>query len=147
MTTLIESKTSEELYEFLINDIHNTNIIDYEQNNINICSPDIYFDITKKTVWKNFAKYPIILKRDKNHLINHVNKELKTTTSENIEEHLLISGKHTSAHIITVIVNYIQKCVRCGACKSINTTMIRNSSLRLYFINCIDCKAETVVKK
>ena len=147
MTELIESKTPDELYEFLLDDIHENNIMDFEESSIKIFAPEIYFDITRKTVWKNFVNYPDYLNRDESHMIAFVNKELKTTTSKNKDNNLLINGRKNMNQIKTILSNYININVKCAACKSINTNIFRNQSLRLDFIKCNVCNVESVIKK
>ena len=134
MTELIESKTPDELYEFLLDDIHENNIMDFEESSI-------------KTVWKNFVNYPDYLNRDESHMIAFVNKELKTTTSKNKDNNLLINGRKNMNQIKTILSNYININVKCAACKSINTNIFRNQSLRLDFIKCNVCNVESVIKK
>ena len=144
---LVDTKTSKELYEFLLDEIHEKNIMIFGEENIKVPSPNIYFDVTRKTVWKNFMEYPKFFNRDTNHFIQFVNKELKITTSINGENYLLINGRIKINQIKTIIANYINNYVRCVACKTINTEIIKNTTVRLDFIKCKTCKVESVIKK
>jgi translation initiation factor 2 subunit 2 len=147
MENIIENKTADELYEFLLDEIHDNNIMKIESNNIKIHAPDIFFDKSRKTVWRNFKQYPLIFKRDEAHFNAFVDKELNTTTSINGENYLLVTGRKNISQFKSIIINYINNYVKCCTCKSMDTCIIRNVSLRLDFVKCNSCNTSTVVKK
>ncbi len=146
--SLLDTKTSEELYDFLLNDIYeNNNINNNKTEQIKIYMPEMQYDISKKMFWKNFKLFPELFKRKEEHLVAFVNKELKTTVSINIDGYLVLDGKTTLNVVQRLLEKYIDNYVKCSACKTINTTIIRNINLRIDFLKCGNCNVETAVNK
>lgn len=93
----------------------------------------------KKTAFSNFSEICKSFNRDKTHVNDYLMAELGTTTSEDAKGRLLIKGKYNQKNIHKVLEKYILMYVQCSMCKSLNTTIIRNTANRLYFLECMQC--------
>ncbi len=136
------------LYKTLLDEIYSTieqnpNIV--LDNNIKITKPDVHFDVSKKTIWKNFRINCKQVNRSEANLQTYIQNEYSTTTSINGVGQLLIKGKYNLNNIGSSYKKYIQNYVQCNICKSIKTEINRNTTMRLDFIKCNNCNAEKVI--
>ena len=145
-----------ELYYYLLTNIYNTiNTISNTSNTFNnagikITKPDVVFDVTKKTIWKNFFKICKEIGRDtdddKQLIVKFYKKEFSNSPSVNKDGHFLIRGRYSVQMIGEVLKNYIRTFVKCEPCKGINTSVIRKDN-RLTYLVCQNqnCKYEKVI--
>lgn len=98
----------------------------------------------KKTYFANYLDICASLNRDSDNLVKFLEKELNVGTSVNAQNQLIIDGMFREKHIEKVIVNYIETFVRCCACKSLNTLLIKEN--RCTFLQCNNCNARNPVK-
>lgn len=139
-----------ELYIYLLEDIYNS--LDQNSNlfgnkEIMVAKPEAKFDITKKTIWKNFRDICKELKKDEDQIANFFAKEYSTTLSINQEGHLLIKGRYSDIIISSTLRKYIKIFLQCSACKTIDT-MVEKKSNKLTYLVCHNdkCKCEKVIK-
>ena len=128
----------DELYETI-----NENYDLFSNNNIKLSKPDISFDITRKTVWKNFKTNCSQINRSPKELQKFINKEFNIESSFNAGNHFLIRGKYTFPMLSASLKKYIKTFVQCSSCKSIKTEIIRDSSSRLNYLKCLNEKCNT----
>ena len=136
----------ENVYKTLLDELYETineNYDLFENNNIKLSKPDISFDITRKTVWKNFNTNCSQINRSPLQLQKFINKEFNIESRFNIANHLLIRGRYTFPMLSTSLKKYIKNFVQCSSCKSIKTEIIRDSSSRLDYIKCLNEKCNT----
>ncbi|MEM2956295.1 MAG: translation initiation factor IF-2 subunit beta [Candidatus Pacearchaeota archaeon] len=96
-----------------------------------------------KTIITNFNEICSILRRDKEHVIKFLFKEL--ATSGVIEgERLILNSKLTSVKINEKIEAYVNEFVICPECKKPDTELIKEN--RLMFIHCLACGAKKTVR-
>jgi len=136
----------EEVYKTLLDELYETINENYDlfsNNNIKLSKPDISFDITRKTVWKNFNTNCSQINRNPKELQKFINKEFNIESSFNNVNHLLIRGRYTFPMLSASLKKYIKTFVQCSSCKSIKTEIIRDSSSRLDYIKCLNEKCNT----
>lgn len=98
----------------------------------------------KKTYFVNYSAICFSLNRESNSMIKFLEKELNSSTSINAQDQLIIDGMFREKHIEKVIINYIENYVRCGACKSLNTSIIKED--KFLFLQCNNCNARNPIK-
>merc|ERR1719401_2737813 len=54
---------------------------------------------------------------------------------------LILRGNYKEKHLESLLRKYIKEFVTCEMCKSANTSLARDSSTRLYVVNCQNCGA------
>jgi translation initiation factor 2 subunit 2 len=106
--------------------------------------PDIIFDKSKKTVWKNFKIIQEQINREENHILKFFSKEYNKTTSVNKNGHFLISGKYINM-INNTLKKYIKIYVQCGTCRSIKTNIIKNYKMGIDYKKCFKCNGESPI--
>lgn len=109
-----------------------------------ISKPDIIFDKSKKTVWKNFKIIQEQINREETHLLKFFSKEYSKTTSVNKNGHFLISGKYINM-INNTLKKYIKIYVQCGTCRSIKTNIIKNYKMGIDYKKCFKCNGESPI--
>lgn len=139
-----------ELYIYLLEDIYdsldkNSNL--FGNKEIQVAKPDAKFDVTKKTIWKNFRDICKELKKDEEQIASFFAKEYSTTLSINQEGHLLIKGRYSDMIIGSTLKKFIKTFLQCSACKGINTTVDKKENKLTYLVCKNDkCKCEKVIK-
>lgn len=137
-----------ELYVYLLEHVYNSlNSNLFSNSQMQITKPEIKFDITKKTIWKNFRLICKELKSKEEHLLNFIAKEYTTTLSINQEGHLLIKGRYSDIMMESTLKKYIKNFLQCSACHTLNTTVERKLN-KLTYLVCMNekCKLEKVIK-
>lgn len=136
------------IYNFLLDELFET--LEKNQEFIlpdkdeKISKPDTVFDISKRTVWKNFKTIQEQINREEGHLLKFFNLEYKKTTSINKNGHFLIVGKYMNM-IPNTLKKYIKIYVQCGTCKSIKTSIIKNHRMGLDYKKCTKCDRESPI--
>jgi len=92
---------------------------------------------TKKTVWTNFAEICSMMRRNPDHVFQFMMAELGTEGSIDGNSRLVIRGKFVPKYIESLLRKYIGEYVTCQMCRSFNTTLKRDSTSRLYFVECV----------
>ena len=143
-----------ELYYYLLKSIYNTietnSSNTFNNSGIKITKPDVVFDVTKKTIWKNFFKICKDIGRDsdddKQLIVKFYKKEFSNSPSVNKDGQFLIRGRYSVQMISDVLKNFIRIFVKCEPCKGINTTVIKKDN-RLTYLVCQNngCKYEKVI--
>jgi translation initiation factor 2 subunit 2 len=96
----------------------------------------------KKYIWKNFGEFAKQLNRPVDHMRDFVARELSIDPI--IIEDLVLkmeSRKIETEDLQTILIKYIHEFVKCPLCHSPKTTMVKDASLRVFVINCENCKA------
>jgi len=93
---------------------------------------------TKKTVWSNFAEICSSMRRNPDHVFQFMMAELGTDGSIDGNSRLVIRGpKFLPKYIESLLRKYIGEYVTCQMCRSFNTTLRRDPTSRLYFVECV----------
>lgn len=96
---------------------------------------------TKKTVWSNFAEICSMMRRNPDHVFQFMMAELGTEGSIDGNSRLVIRGKFVPKYIESLLRKYIGEYVTCHMCRSFNTTLKRDPTSRLYFVECIPAES------
>lgn len=81
------------------------------------------------------------MNRNQDHVHQFVLSELGTEGSIAGDGQLVLKGKYGPKHIEALLRKYITEYVTCQMCKSPNTTMERDSRIRLFNQHCEACGA------
>lgn len=96
---------------------------------------------TKKTVWSNFAEICSMMRRNPDHVFQFMMSELGTEGSIDGNSRLVIRGKFQPKYIESLLRKYIGEYVTCQMCRSFNTTLRRDPTSRLYFVECVPAES------
>jgi len=94
---------------------------------------------TSKIVWTNFFDICETLKREQDHVFKFFLAELGTNGSINGNKQFIIKGIYLPKYIESLLRKYIKNYVLCSGCKGIDTKIIKDTTTRLNFINCLSC--------
>ena len=109
----------------------------FDTSGVKISKPDIHFDITKKTIWRNFKLNCEQINRTPKQVQKFIDKEF------NNQSQLLIRGRYNFNILSASFKKYIKNYVQCNSCKSFKTEIVRNSSMRLDYLQCLNGKCKT----
>jgi translation initiation factor 2 subunit 2 len=96
---------------------------------------------SKKTAWINFRQTCETLNRSEDHLSLFISSETGALVSITQDGALLIRGIFPSLKIESCLKKYMDLYVRCGMCKSTQTTLRKDPETRLMMMDCAFCKA------
>lgn len=104
--------------------------------------PDVIW-VGRKTIFRNFMDFSRIIRRDPNHLLMSLAKELATAASLDRERAIFIGRKDKQSFSV-LIDRYMKYFVNCPICGSSDTHL--EKSRRLRFLVCEVCGARSSVK-
>ncbi len=141
-TDIIYERLLEELYDVL--DCDKATHKDEDK----LPNLDIVFDISKKTVWKNFKNFINAVQRKETDITDFIKNEYGRTPSINKHGHLLITGRYTSI-MSNTIRKYVQLFVKCPACGSLKTTISKNHHMGIDYLICTkrNCSSPIIKNK
>jgi len=107
---------------------------------------------SKKVAWVNFSELCGMMKRPVEHVLSFVLAEFgtegsiagaATTRAEGAgaDGQLILKGRYLPKHCESLLRKYIKEYVTCEMCKSANTTLKKDSSTRLFMVECSNCSA------
>jgi translation initiation factor 2 subunit 2 len=99
--------------------------------------------VGKKTILRNYAEYPKILRRDPDKLLMYLAKELATAASLDGERAIFI-GRKDKESFGQLFQKYMTEYVICPVCGSPDTRLEKSN--RLNFIVCEACGARSAVR-
>lgn len=118
-----------------------------EQKSWRIRQPELVRGSGNKSVWINFQEICDILRRSPEHLSKFVFVEMSTDGSIVGGQQLVLKGKFLSKHIESLLRKYMNEYVLCQMCKSMNTSLLRDASIRLYTMKCDNCGSSRSVQQ
>ena len=104
--------------------------------------PDVIW-VGKKTILRNYATYPKLIRRDPDKLLMYLAKELATAASIDGERAIFI-GRKDKQSFGQLVEKYMQENVLCPVCGSPDTHLEKAN--RLHFIVCEACGARSAVR-
>jgi translation initiation factor 2 subunit 2 len=105
--------------------------------------PDVMIE-GKTTVLRNFGEIVDKLRRDPNHLIGYLLRELGTAgTIEGDGQRVVFKGKVTTTQIVDRIKNYVDEYVLCSECTRPDTKIVKDG--RILILVCETCGAHRPV--
>jgi translation initiation factor 2 subunit 2 len=99
--------------------------------------------VGNKTIFRNYAEFPKLLRRDPNRLLMYMAKELATAASIDGERAIFI-GRKDRESFSQLIQRYMKDGVLCPVCGSPDTHL--EKSKRLQFMVCEACGARSIAK-
>ncbi|OMJ75249.1 hypothetical protein SteCoe_25646 [Stentor coeruleus] len=135
---------SDAQYEIMINKVFellkkNKSGVTEKQQRCVVKQPEVVREGTKKTCWVNFQDICDNLDRPADHLSKFILMELGTDGSIARETQLILKGRHSEKQIESLLKKYITEYVMCQMCKSIETVLVKDSSIRMYTMTCKRC--------
>ncbi len=100
---------------------------------------------TTRTAWTNFKEICTGMKRAPDHVLSFFLAELGTTGSIDGSDRLLVRGKYQPKYIESLLRKYIAEFVICSMCRNLNTELQRDSTTRLWMMNCLTCRCNRTV--
>ena len=97
-----------------------------------------------KTIISNFLQIASTLRRDVNHLLKYVLKELATPGEIKKSGALIIGAKISASRINEKVRKYANEFVLCPECGKPDTQLIQKDDI--HHIKCLACGAKNVVK-
>jgi translation initiation factor 2 subunit 2 len=102
---------------------------------------------SRKTMWSNFEDIANKVKRKLDHFSGYVSAELGTEVNTNEKNQLILKGRFTPNQIKSILKNYLKEYVKCNNCKSYNTELEKDASIRTFILKCKACGASNSVSK
>ena len=135
---------SDAQYEIMINRIFellktNKGGVPNTQQKCIVKQPEVVREGTKKTRWVNFQDICDNLGRPADHLSKFILMELGTEGSTVRETQMILKGRYLEKQIENLLKKYITEYVMCQMCKSIETTLMKDSSIRMFTMTCTRC--------
>ena len=93
----------------------------------------------------NFQQICKEINRPLVHVYDYFLSELCSKGSIDSKNRFLIRGVFNQSKIESLTTKYIKEYVSCKICKSMNTNLKRDSTLRLDYVDCQDCMSENYV--
>lgn len=132
-----------ESYEELLNDAYEkVKVIEGTGERFEMPKIEGFFE-GKKTVLTNFFQICSYIRRDTEHLLKFLNKELATKATQD-GNRLILNDKIPSKKINPKIEQYIEEFVLCKECKKPDTELIKDGKLTM--IHCLACGAKHPVR-
>lgn len=104
--------------------------------------PDVIW-VGNKTIFRNFAEFPKLLRREPGRVLMYLAKELATAASLDGERAIFI-GRKDKESFSQLLQRYMKDGVLCPVCGSPDTHLEKEK--RLWFMVCEACGARSVAK-
>lgn len=96
-----------------------------------------------RTIISNFHQIAHVLRRDPEHLLKYVLREL-ATPGELRKNELILGTRVSASHVNKKIEQYTQEFVLCRECRRPDTKLVKED--RFLFVSCMACGARHPVK-
>lgn len=101
---------------------------------------------TKRTSFSNFLDLCRVMHRHTDHVMSFILTELSTSGSLDAAGHLILKGVHSPKSIEGILRKYLQAYVRCTACKSLETLLVKSTNAsKMSSLICEQCGAHRSV--
>jgi translation initiation factor 2 subunit 2 len=104
--------------------------------------PDVIW-VGNKTIFRNYAEFPKLLRRDSSRVLMYLAKELATAASLDGERAIFIGRKDRDS-FSQLLQRYVKDAVICPVCGSPDTHLEKEK--RMWFMVCEACGARSVAK-
>jgi translation initiation factor 2 subunit 2 len=111
-------------------------------NRLELPEPDLIW-VGNKTILRNYADYPKVLRRESDKVLMYLAKELATAASIDGERAIFI-GRKDKQSLVQLLQKYLTENVLCPVCRSPDTRHEKVN--RLHFIVCEACGARSAVR-
>ena len=126
-------------FENMLDEIYN-NL--ESKNKDKLILPNLDINITTtNTYWTNIKAFLKTIKRGPDHFVSVMNVEVAPTNwkTGSKSDGVVIIGKVRKPRIISFVQNYMKKYVVCNICKSLDTVLEKNTSIRVTQLRCKNC--------
>ncbi|MEX0763887.1 MAG: translation initiation factor IF-2 subunit beta [Nitrosopumilaceae archaeon] len=96
-----------------------------------------------KTIFRNFAEFPKILRRDPEKVLQYLSKEF-ATPAQSAGDKAVFVGKKDPHDFTSLFARYVKEYLECPTCKSPDTRVSKSN--RLTFLICEACGAKSSLK-
>ena len=96
-----------------------------------------------KTIFRNFAEFPKILRRDPEKVLQYLSKEF-ATPAQSAGDKAVFVGKKDPHDFTSLFARYVKEYLECPTCKSPDTRVLKSN--RLTFLICEACGAKSSLK-
>jgi len=96
-----------------------------------------------KTIFRNFAEFPKILRRDPEKVLQYLSKEF-ATPAQSAGDKAVFVGKKDPHDFTSLFGRYVKEYLECPTCKSPDTRVSKSN--RLTFLICEACGAKSSLK-
>jgi len=96
-----------------------------------------------KTIFRNFAEFPKILRRDPDKVLQYLSKEF-ATPAQSAGDKAVFVGKKDPHDFTALFARYVKEYLECPTCKSPDTRVSKAN--RLTFLLCDACGAKSSLK-
>nr|CAG4635646.1 EOG090X0AVX [Artemia franciscana] len=147
--TIIPTEEKEYTYDDLLERFYKTlkeknpEMVTGEKKKVMMKPPQVVRVGAKKTSFVNFSDICKLLHRSQKHVLDFLLAELGTQGSIDGTNQLIIKGKFTQKQVENVLRRYVKEYVSCKTCRSLNTTLQKDS--RLHFLQCEACNSRCSV--
>jgi len=97
----------------------------------------------QRTLFRNFADYPKIMRRDPLKLLQYLSKEF-AVPAERIGDTAMFIGKRDPDDFTRLLKIYVKDYIECPTCTSPDTRIEKEK--RISFLNCEACGAKSTIK-
>ena len=104
--------------------------------------PSVFW-VGNKTIFRNYAEFPKLLRRDSSKVLMYLAKELATAASLDGERAIFI-GRKDKDSFTQLFQRYLKDAVICPVCSSPDTHLEKEK--RMWFMVCEACGARSVAK-
>ena len=104
--------------------------------------PSVFW-VGNKTIFRNYAEFPKLLRRDSSKVLMYLAKELATAASLDGERAIFI-GRKDKDSFTQLFQRYLKDAVICPVCGSPDTHLEKEK--RMWFMVCEACGARSVAK-
>ena len=96
-----------------------------------------------RTIFRNFAEFPKILRRDTDKVLQYLSKEF-ATPAQLAGDKAVFVGKKDPHDFTALLARYVKEYLECSTCKSPDTRVEKSN--RLAFVICEACGAKSSLK-
>jgi len=104
--------------------------------------PDVIW-VGNKTIFRNYAEFPKLIRRDSARVLMYLAKELATAASIDGDRAIFI-GRKDRESFTQLLQRYVKEGVLCAVCGSPDTHLEKDK--RMWFMVCEACGARSVAK-
>jgi len=104
--------------------------------------PDVIW-VGNKTIFRNYAEFPKLIRRDSARVLMYLAKELATAASIDGDRAIFI-GRKDRESFSQLLQRYVKEGVLCAVCGSPDTHLEKDK--RMWFMVCEACGARSVAK-
>ena len=137
-----------ESFEIMLDNLYDKLNVNNENTKIILPKP-ILIKSGNKTIWKNTNEFLSIFERDPNDFINYINDKASihmNWLTESVNDGCIFDTKiKKDDYIYDIMKKYVNDRIICKSCKSINTILIKDQSLRKHKFICNNCKNELYI--